>query len=122
MPPISAAVFYPLEILFLLQYRRRAEAHGVSLSFRRGSFVLKCPCHRIAGLLEFDQWRKLCWFLLGTYHCRNQLASLLPTNLAKPPQVLVVVNCHSATPLPESVLIELWSPERKKWRWLFWND
>src|SRR5215472_12741540 len=94
MPLISAAVFYPPRNPLSLTIPRTGRGSGCFAFLRRRSFVLKCPFHRIAGPLEFDQWRKLCWFLLGTYHCRNQLASLLTKNLAKPPQVLVVVNCH----------------------------
>src|SRR5215475_9990578 len=99
MCPIDAARVYPLEPHLL----RCSGRHSFSFVFlRRGSFVLKCPFHCIAGLLEFDQSRKLCWFLLGTYHCRNQLASQLTENLAKSPQVLEVVNCHLQL-LPQTV-------------------
>jgi hypothetical protein len=37
---------------------------------------------------------KFHWFLLGTYHCCDELASLLRKNLAKRPQVREVINCH----------------------------
>src|SRR5215470_5365621 len=99
MPPSVPPYFTPLESISLT-IPRTGRGSWCFAFLRRGSFVLKRPFHCIAGRLEFDQRRKLCWFLLGTYHCRNHLASLLPKNLAKSPQVLVVVNCHSATPLP----------------------
>src|SRR5262245_10637470 len=73
----------------------RTSRGSFSFAFLRSrGFVLKCPLNRIAGLLEFHQWRKFRWFLLSAYHCCDQLASLLAENLAKPLQVLEVFNCH----------------------------
>jgi endopeptidase Clp ATP-binding regulatory subunit ClpX len=41
----------------------------------------------IAGLLELHQRREFRRFLFGTYHRRDQLASLLTENFAKPPKL-----------------------------------
>ena len=61
---------------------------------RRGSLIVKRPFDCIAGLLKLHSWREFCRFLFGTYHRRDQLASLLTENFAKPPQVLDVIICH----------------------------
>ena len=56
---------------------------------RRGSLIVKGPFGCILG-----QRREFRRFLFGTYHRRDQLASLLTENFAKPPQVLDVISCH----------------------------
>jgi hypothetical protein len=49
--------------------RRRRSYGSLGLIFlRRSGFIFKSPVHRIAGFLEFDQWRKIRWILLADHH------------------------------------------------------
>jgi hypothetical protein len=57
-------------------------------------FIFKCPFNGIAGFLEFDQGRKLRWFLLASHHRGNQLSSPVTEDLAKSPQIREVVSRH----------------------------
>jgi hypothetical protein len=59
-----------------------------------GGFIVQRPFHRIAGLLEFHERRKFCWFLPGVQHCHNQVASLLTEKLAEPFQIIDVIYDH----------------------------
>lgn len=58
-----------------------------------------------AGGLTLPLVAQILLFLLGTYHSRDQLASLLAKNLARRPQVLEVIN--TCPPLSQAVLTEL---------------
>jgi hypothetical protein len=83
---------------------------------RHGSFVLKCPFYCIAVLLEFHQWRKLCWLLVlaPTIVATNSHRSSLLTELAKSPQVPEAVNGHSQPFAAECSNRELCSTSAKK--------
>jgi hypothetical protein len=96
MCPIDA-VFTRLEPHF--SYDAADGPRFFSFAFlRHRSFVLKCPFHCIAVLLEFHQWRKPCWLLVlapTIVATNSRRTSLLTENLAKSHQVLEALNCHS---------------------------
>jgi hypothetical protein len=73
---------------------------------RDGGLIVKRKLHRVAGLLEFHEWRKFRRLLLGVQHCHNQLASLPTEKLAKLFQIIDVIHHHLRSPLLRSTLTE----------------